>query len=105
MFAAGGKHSARGHNGAILFPGETDTGTWPFKLGSLKIETKKYGHDTRRTKTQQRLQCQDPASTVNYRPISCQRGHILIKKHECLKIISMAEKDKVVMGTRWWLDT
>jgi hypothetical protein len=43
--------SAGGYNWVTLILGDINTGTWPSRLGGLKTETVKYGHESRETRT------------------------------------------------------
>jgi hypothetical protein len=56
------KPNARRYNWAILFLREINTGTWPYRLGSLKFETLKYGHESRGTRNQRKTALAIPSS-------------------------------------------
>jgi hypothetical protein len=53
---------------ATLFLLDINRGTWPSRLGSLNIETIKYGHESREAQTREILHWRGPATIENYRP-------------------------------------
>jgi hypothetical protein len=55
------------YNWATLFLGEINTGTWPSRFGSLKLETVKYGNEFLGNRTRGSLRWRGPATTIYYR--------------------------------------
>jgi hypothetical protein len=61
-----GGHLDKGYNWATLFLEEINTGTWLSRWGNLKLETVKFGHESRGTRTRERLRWRGPAAILNY---------------------------------------
>jgi hypothetical protein len=54
--------------GSFCSWGDINTGTWPYKLGSLECETVKCGHKSRGNRIWEWLRWRRPAEIVNSRP-------------------------------------
>jgi hypothetical protein len=53
----------------IHFLGEINMATWPSRLGSLKFEKIKFGHESTRTRARERLRWRGPAAIENYKSV------------------------------------
>jgi hypothetical protein len=89
---------------AALFLGEINTGTWSSRLGSLKFETVKYGHESGGTRTREKTKLARPSSNCKQQIHPLIREETPCQKTNCLKIIKRKE-ETLAMGPRWVPDT
>lgn len=95
---------AWGYNWATLYRGKINTGCWPSNLGESKNWDSEIFSRVLQDTVLRKIHWQSPSVTVNCRPILSSERASYNKNHECLMIVFMEGKDKLVTGPRWHQD-